>query len=249
MGRRGRAGREPGRDRAAAVEPAERWAPVPGLLARPDEAPLSTAEWAFRLVLVVARNAVGLVGLLFFGWSAASLTVLYFADTLAGMWACFAAVGFKVSNADPRRGFWTLVEGVLSGVAVAMAVVAIVAVPLGMPLVLLLGPSQAWKEAQADRTLAWAIGLIALSGLVSAIRARPRPRRGAGRGGDRQAGVRDPDDSVVSRPGGDLQPRHPAGRLGLVIVVLAYAAASVWSELQPERFANLIPDRRPPAAR
>ena len=39
------------------------------------------------------------------------------------------------------------------------------------------------------------------------------------------------------------------GRFGLYAIVLAYAAASVWSELEPERFARLIPDRRPDAAR
>lgn len=36
------------------------------------------------------------------------------------------------------------------------------------------------------------------------------------------------------------------GRLGLYIVVLVYAVASGWSELEPDRFARLIPDRRPP---
>jgi hypothetical protein len=51
-------------------------------------------------MLPVARNAVGLVGLVFFGWSPAGLAVLYFADTLAGMGAACAAVGFKLSNAD-----------------------------------------------------------------------------------------------------------------------------------------------------
>ena len=38
----------------------------------------------------------------------------------------------------------------------------------------------------------------------------------------------------------------PLGRFGLYAVVLAYAAASVWSELAPERFARLMPDRRAP---
>ena len=39
------------------------------------------------------------------------------------------------------------------------------------------------------------------------------------------------------------------GRLGLYVVVVVYAAASVWSELAPERFARLFPDRRPPDSR
>ena len=37
-----------------------------------------------------------------------------------------------------------------------------------------------------------------------------------------------------------------SANFGLVVVVLAYAGASAWSELAPERFSNLFPDRRPP---
>jgi hypothetical protein len=36
---------------------------------------------------------------------------------------------------------------------------------------------------------------------------------------------------------------------GLYVVVVAYAAASVWSELAPDRFSRLFPDRRPPDSR
>ena len=39
------------------------------------------------------------------------------------------------------------------------------------------------------------------------------------------------------------------GRFGLYVVVLAYTAASIWSEVDPERFARLFPDRRAAGAR
>jgi hypothetical protein len=39
---------------------------VPGT----DNAPRAPAEYVVRRVLVAVRNAVGLVGILFFGWSA-----------------------------------------------------------------------------------------------------------------------------------------------------------------------------------
>ena len=38
------------------------------------------------------------------------------------------------------------------------------------------------------------------------------------------------------------------GRLGLYVIVVVYGVASAWSELAPERFARLFPDRRPPDA-
>jgi hypothetical protein len=87
------------------------------------------------------------------------------------MWAVFAAAGFKLSNVDPREGTWALAEGVLSGVAAAMALVAIVAVPLGIPLVFVLGVSRTvWQEVWADPAVAGGIGVMALTGLIGAVR-------------------------------------------------------------------------------
>jgi hypothetical protein len=224
---------------------------APGIVARAPagEAPLSRTERAWRVAIVIARNAVGLVGLVFFGWSAASLAVLYFIDTLAGMWAVFAAVGFKLSNADPRRGFWTLAEGVVTGIAVAAFLVAVVAVPLGMPLVFLLGPRGALREVWADPTLAGAIGLITLSGLAEAV--RHVFALAEGRTGD--ATVKQAFAMLMTRWFLVLVAIYslgvPLGRFGLYVAVVTYAAASAWSDLHPERFAALIPERRPAESR
>ena len=193
---------------------------------------------------------MGLVGIMFLGWSASALVVLYFADTLAGMWAVFAAVGFKLSNVDPRQGFWTVVEGTLSGIGVAMFLVAVVAVPLGLPLVFLIGSSGAvWRQVWADPTLTAGIGVVALTGLVGAVRHVFALAEG-------HAG-----DATVKQAFAILMTRWVLvliaiytldgllGRLGLYVVVGVYAAASAWSELAPERFARLIPDRRAPEPR
>jgi hypothetical protein len=220
------------------------------LLSREDDVAPSAAERAWRLILVAARNAVGLVGILFFSWSAPTLVVLYFADTLAGMWAVFAAIGFKLSNVDPRQGFWTVAEGASSGIAVALFLVAVVAVPLGIPLVFVFGASGAgWRQVWADPTLTAGIGVLALTGLVGAIRHVFTLAEGRTGG----ATVKQAFAILMTRwvlvllaiytMGGLL------GRLGLYVVVVVYAAASAWSELAPARFARLIPDRRPPDSR
>jgi uncharacterized protein DUF6498 len=220
------------------------------LASRGDDAASPAAERGWQLILVAARNAVGLVGILFFGWSASTLLILYFADTLAGMWAVFAAVGFKLSNVDPRQGFWTVVEGALSGIAVALFLVAVVAVPLGIPLVFVLGISgSVWRQVWADSTLTAGIGVIALTGFVGAV--RHIFTLAEGHAGD--VAVKQTFAILMTRwilvllaiytLGGLL------GRLGLYVVVVVYAAASAWSELAPERFAQLVPDRRPPGSR
>ena len=222
------------------------------LLPRPPgpDAPVSPAERLWRVLLAVARNAVGVVGVLFLGWAAPTLVVLYFADTLAGMWSVFAAVGFKLSNADPRQGVGAVLEGALTATAVGLFLVAVVAVPLGIPVVMLLGASSVtWRQLSTDPTLATGVGVVALTGLVGAV--RHVFALAEGRAGD--ASVKQVFAILVTRWVLVLIAIYNLGfilgRFGLYAIVLAYAAASVWSELEPERFARLIPDRRPDAAR
>jgi len=211
---------------------------------------VSPAERLWRALLAVTRNAVGVVGVLFLGWAAPTLVVLYFADTLAGMWAVFAAVGFKLSNADPRHGVGAVLEGALTATAVGLFLVAVVAVPLGIPVVMLLGASSVtWRQLGADPTFATGVGVIALTGLVGAV--RHVFALAEGRVGD--ASVKQVFAILMTRWVLVLIAIYNLGfilgRFGLYAIVLAYAAASVWSELEPERFARLIPDRRPGAAR
>jgi hypothetical protein len=202
------------------------------------------------VLLAVARNAVGVVGALVFGWAAPTLVVLYFADTLAGMWAVFTAVGFKFSNADPRQGFGAVAEGALTATVVGLFLVAVVAVPLGIPVVMLLGAASAtWRELTADPALAAGIGVIALTGLVGAV--RHVFALAEGRAGD--AAVKQAFAILMTRWVLVLIAIYTLGfalgRFGLYVIVLAYAAASVWSELEPQRFTQIFPDRRPADAR
>ena len=225
---------------------------VEALLPRPPRpnVPQSPTERLWRVLLAVARNAVGVVGALVFGWAAPTLVVLYFADTLAGMWAVFTAVGFKFSNADPRQGFGAVAEGALTATVVGLFLVAVVAVPLGIPVVMLLGAASAtWRELIADPALAAGIGVIALTGLVGAV--RHVFALAGGRAGD--VAVKHTFAILMTRWVLVLLAVYTLGsvlgRFGLYVIVLAYAAASVWSELEPERFAQIFPDRRPADAR
>jgi Family of unknown function (DUF6498) len=220
----------------------------PGADARPSQAGDTSPRTpgAFHIALAVIRNAVGLIGVLFLGWSTATLVVLYFADTIIGMWAVFAAVGFKFSNADPRQGFLASIDGAVTGIGVGLFLAAVVVVPLGIPVVMVLGASGlGWRQVAADPALRTGIGVIAGIGLLGAV-------RHVFALADGQAG-----DVLVKRTFAILMTRWVLvlmaiyllvgllGRFGLYVIVLVYAAASLWSELAPERFARLIPDRRP----
>ena len=220
----------------------------PDTAVRPPDAAGAPARspGAFHVALAVIRNAVGPIGILFLGWSAANVVVLYFADTMVGIWAVFAAVGFKFSNADPRQGVLASLDGAATGVGVGLFLAAVVAVPLGIPVVMVLGASGlGWREVAADPSLRTGIGLIAAIGLLNAVRHVFALADGL-------AG-----DVLVKRTFAILMTRWVLvllafylvagllGRFGLYLIVLIYAAASVWAELAPDRFARLIPDRRP----
>jgi hypothetical protein len=220
----------------------------PGAGARPPEADGTPDRppSALQIALAVIRNAVGPIGVLFLGWSVANTVILYFADTMVGMWAVFAAAGFKFSNADPRQGFLASLDGAATGIGVGLFLAAVVAVPLGIPVVMFLGASGlGWRQVAADPSLRSGIGVIAAIGLLGAV-------RHVFTLADGPAG-----DVVVKRTFAILMTRWVLvlmafylligllGRFGLYVIVLIYAAASVWSELAPDRFARLIPDRRP----
>jgi hypothetical protein len=164
---------------------------------------------------------------------------------MVGIWAVFAAVGFKFSNADPRQGLWTSLDGAVTGIGVGLFLAAFVAVPLGIPLVMFFGASGLrWREVAADPALRTGIGVIASIGLLTAV-------RHVFALADGQAG-----DVLVKRTFAILMTRWVLvlmafylvagflGRFGLYLIVLVYGAASAWSELAPDRFAQLIPDRR-----
>lgn len=105
------------------------------------------------LAAAVARLLVPLAGVLFIGWSAAATLLLYFADTLAN----FAVVGAgALAGHFPPDREETIAERINAHVGAAgggVAIAAIVAVPLGVPLIFMLGGTAPIVEAFADPAL------------------------------------------------------------------------------------------------
>ena len=119
------------------------------------------------LLAAAARMLVPLAGIAFLGWSAPTLLLLYFADTLLGIAAVCAAmfvVGFP-----PESTTTTLAERinaeagyVLGGLFVAAAL----AVPLGLPLAFVLEPAGI-PVATLLAQPSLASGLVAQAGLAA----------------------------------------------------------------------------------
>lgn len=99
---------------------------------------------AFNPVVIaqaVARNIVPLVGILVFHWSTGNVLILYLFDTLLSMAVIISglASSFASPPDDEGVGGWINVEAgyVLAGLLVA----AFLAVPLGMPVGIILAAS------------------------------------------------------------------------------------------------------------
>src|SRR3954471_20027209 len=91
---------------------------------------------------IVVRNLVPLGGILFLGWSAPTVLVLYFADTMFAFAVMFAGLAHSFSSAAKEDGWAARVNGEVGAVAVAIFLAAFVAIPLGMPVFFMLLGSQ-----------------------------------------------------------------------------------------------------------
>ena len=61
----------------------------------PETLPQSPLDRKVKIAEVVIRNMIGVIGVLFLGWPAQTLIVLYFFDTIAAMMSIFAALMFS----------------------------------------------------------------------------------------------------------------------------------------------------------
>jgi hypothetical protein len=197
----------------------------------------------WRLGLVASRNGVAILGVFFLGWSATNLLVLYFADFLAGLGAIMAAYAFQFTGVADADGLWDHVYGFLSALLAGLFLVAIFAVPFGMPLVFVFASAGSWPDPRESHGLVQGIGWIALTALLETVRRYVQMREGPA--GEQRAKLaatilitRWVLVMVVTYSGVLL-----FGRAAPYLLVGLYAVASVWSELDPDRFARIFPER------
>jgi hypothetical protein len=205
---------------------------------------------AWRTGWVVLRNGLAVAGVALLGWPVTHLVVFYFADTLAGFWSVSTAVMARLIGADVQAGPLDTLYGFLSAMMGGLFLAAVLAVPLGVPLIFVLGlPLSIWREVAADPWTAGAAGMLALGAVVEMGRQFLAMREGAAG----EARVKQVFAILLTRwvlvvivatwltslPG-----VGPGGRFVPFVLVVVYAAASAWSDLAPERFARLINDGR-----
>ena len=193
---------------------------------------------------VVARNLVPVVGILVLDWSASTVLLLYFVDTMLSIGVIFAGLMSWFGRGSVEDRWSSRLNAEAGYVAGAAFVTAFIAVPLGMPLVFV-GAWAGWGDVKA---------LFADPALQAGIAWQVVAAVGSYAGLWRELHFRSPEELRVKRrfslvflrwvvillavysPIGWLFGRF----LPLVLVVL-YAGASVVVEIAPDRFLRVMP--------
>ena len=190
----------------------------------------------------VARNVVPLAGILFFGWSGANVLLLYFLDTMLAMTVMFAGLArhFMPAGAD---GVAARAYAEFTCVAGALFIAAFMAVPLGMPLFILLAASgTTWSSVIDDPMFRSGLVLQAIAAFWSGV------------GLYRALRTHTPEELRLKRQFAFVFLRWIAvlmvwylgigflfGRFAAIVFVAVYAAATVMIEVAPDRFLRLMP--------
>jgi hypothetical protein len=112
---------------------------------------MRVATTPVEIANTVAHNIVPLGGILFFGWSAPAVLVLYFADTIFAIAVMFAGLIRYFMPPVQGDGWAARANGEVAAVACALFTAAVFAVPLGMPVfIMLAGTGTTFDSLFAD---------------------------------------------------------------------------------------------------
>jgi hypothetical protein len=191
---------------------------------------------------IVARNIVPLVGIIFFNWSASNVLILYFVDTLLSMAVIFAGLAGTFAPAPPD-GIVATVKAELTYVLTAVLVAGIIGIPIGMPVGIALATSDfSWRFALYDTSLRngllvqIALSLWSYIDLRRALKTFSREQLQLKRRFAfvfmRWVAVLIACYTVLEFLGGDL---------AVYLLVVVYIGASIFAEVAPERFLEVMP--------
>jgi len=199
-------------------------------------APLGIAQ-------AIARHAAPVAGVLFLGWSAQNVLLLYFTDTLFAIAVMMAGLLRHFSPPVADDGWAARLNGEVGVVGGGLFIAAIFVLPLGFPLVFMLGGFDVWKTL-ADPALRAGIAWQAAAALWSYAALYQELRR------------RTPAELRVKRRFTLVLLRWILlimiagtgvgalfGRHGPLLYVAIFAALSIWIEIAPDRLLRALPDK------
>ena len=193
---------------------------------------------------VVARNLVPVVGILVLDWSASTVLLLYFVDTMLSIGVIFAGLMSWFGRGSVEDRWASRLNAEVGYVAGAAFLVAFIAVPLGMPLVFV-GALAGWSDVKA---------IVADPALQAGIAWQVVAAVWSYAGLWRELHVRSPEELRVKRRFTLLFLRWVVillavyspigwlfGRFLPHLLVALYAGASIVVEIAPDRFLRAMP--------
>lgn len=193
-----------------------------------------------EIAQAVARHVAPIAGILFLGWSARNVLLLYFADTLLAIAVMMAGLLRHFSPPVADDGWAARLNGEVGVIGGGLFIAAIFVVPLGVPLVFMLGGFDVW-ETLADPALRAGLAWQAVAALWSYAALYQELRR------------RTPEELRIKRRFALVFLRWIAlvmlagtgigvllGSYGALLFVVAYAAVSIWTEVAPDRFLRMV---------
>jgi hypothetical protein len=215
---------------------------------------MQVATTPVEIANTVARNIVPLAGILFLGWSAPAVLVLYFADTILSMAVMCAGLMRYFTPPVQDDGLAARANGEVGPIAGALFIAAVLAVPLGVPVIFMLAGTDTTPESL------WADDSFRAGLLMQAIAAV-----WSGAGLYRALRTHTPDELRLKRQFAFVFLRWMAvlmiaytgmafllGSWAPLLFVAAYAGTSIFIDIAPDTFLRTMPggaeDANPPRA-
>jgi hypothetical protein len=199
---------------------------------------MDTTATPATIASIVARNLIAPFGVLFLGWSAANLLVLYYLDTVLEFAVVIVLVGRHVTGIGPEGAKTRPFSGPLDWIrmsAAALFASVLIGLPLGVPLFMAVaGWDVSWSELMST-TFLWALASQAAASVYGGFQAH------------RMLLARSDDEHVLKHRAAFVFGRWlvmcfaaafvPSSllgrRLGGAVLVAIYAGASLYFELFP----------------
>lgn len=191
---------------------------------------------------IVARNLAPVAGILLLGWSAPNVLLLYFADTMLAIAVIAAGVARHFAPPPQDDGWASRMNGEAGAVGAGVFVAAMMAVPLGIPLLFMVGDDFSWRGALADPELRSGLAWQAAAAFWSYFDLY------------RALAVRTPDELRLKRRFALIFIRWIAliiigttgiavlfGQWSALVLVVAYAALSILADIAPDRLLRAFP--------
>lgn len=204
---------------------------------------MPTPPTPLDIAQTVARNLVPLGGILFLGWSADNVLLLYFVDTMLAIAVMFAGLMRYFTPPTNQPGVAARINAEVGYVAVALFIAAFISIPLGVPIYFILAMSdRGLAEIFADEAFRGGLVLQAIAAFWSCW------------GLYRALATHTPEELRLKRRFGLVFLRWMVvlmaaysgfvfllGKWASLVLVVVYVAATIMIDVAPDRFLRAMP--------